>query len=108
MENLFSGAGSIFARDRVVPEEASSAQPLKVWLHEFKEGEWASRSLRAVIQFTLKAGLMKPRRGLTLVAGKRKIQGQANFEEFLGCLEKSSLNMIKFNQETWSHVHFCS
>jgi hypothetical protein len=30
-------------------------------------------SLRALIPFTVNAGLMKPRRGFTLVAGKEKM-----------------------------------
>jgi hypothetical protein len=32
-------------------------------------------SLQALIQFALNAGLMKPRKGFTLVAGKEKLGG---------------------------------
>jgi len=36
-------------------------------------------SLQALIRFTLNVGLMKPRRGLTLVAGKEKLgKGQVD------------------------------
>jgi len=37
-------------------------------------------SFEALIQFTLNAGLMKPRRGFTLVAGEEKLRvSQAEF-----------------------------
>ena len=45
----------------------------RVWLHEYEGGEWVSMSLRALIPFTLNAGLRRPRRGFTLVAATEKL-----------------------------------
>jgi hypothetical protein len=56
-----------------IPEETSSDQPLQVWLREFEWRERVSMSLMALIRVTLNAGLMKPRKGFTLVAGKKKL-----------------------------------
>jgi hypothetical protein len=38
-------------------------------------GEWVSMPLLGLIRSTLDAGLMKPRRGFTLIAGKEKLAG---------------------------------
>ena len=73
-ENLFSGIGSIFARDQGGSlKRLHRPNRFRVWLHEFEGGEWVSMSLRALIPFTLNAGLRRPRRGFTLVAGKEKL-----------------------------------
>jgi len=73
-ENLFSGIGSIFARDQGGSlKRLHRPNRFRVWLHEYEGGEWVSMSLRALIPFTLNAGLRRPRRGFTLVAGKEKL-----------------------------------
>jgi hypothetical protein len=60
-------------------EEASSAQPFQVWLHEFEGGKVGFNVITALIRVTLNVGLMKPWRGFTLVAGRDKL-GRANMD----------------------------
>ena len=69
--DLCSGIRSIFARDRGgSPKRLHRPNRFRVWLRELGGGgEWIFMST-ALIRVTLNAGLMKPRRGFTLVAGE--------------------------------------
>jgi hypothetical protein len=58
-----------------IREEASSAQPLQKGPPEF-EGRRGIHVMAGVDPGYLNAGLMKPRRGFTLVAGKEKLGGK--------------------------------
>jgi len=60
--------------------EASSGQLLQVWLHEFEGGKVGSKVITGLIRFALNAGLMKPQKGFTPVAGKEKLgEGKLDF-----------------------------
>jgi len=71
---------SLHFRDRVIlcprsgwgPEEASSAQPLQSLIAWIEGRKLSPNSFPALIQVPLNAGLMKPQRGFTLAAGKKK------------------------------------
>jgi hypothetical protein len=87
-ERLDSGIGSFFARDRGGSlKRLHRPHRFSVWLPEFEGGgggEWVSTSGRALIRVTFNAGLRKPRRGFTLVAGKEKLGVGKEIPRFFG------------------------
>jgi hypothetical protein len=52
---------------------ASSAQPLQVWLDESEKRGVGLNVITGSTRVTLDVGLLKPRRGFTLVAGEENL-----------------------------------
>ncbi len=72
--DLCSGIRSIFARDRGgSPERLHRPNRFRVWLRELEGGGRVDFHVYGLDPVTLNAGLMKPRRGFTLVAGEEKL-----------------------------------
>jgi hypothetical protein len=69
-----SGFFSLLTRDRGGSlERLHRPNRFRDWLHAFQGENQGPRFLRALMPFAIKAGLMKPRKGFTLVTGKEKL-----------------------------------